>query len=200
MNAPPLSPLYLFADRTPALSALSTAVECPAAEAGKIPAHLSDWDDLRVHLQGAATPTVDIVSARLRPDGRPAAEALAEALLLMEILRDAKQDWTEHHTLFLPLSWFHDAALSPERLGSASACGQTRAVLDRGLDGVDHLLVDAASLPDAAADPEHRRNLALILCLAARMARRLRHRDPLNRTVRLGWRCRLRCRLSVRFR
>lgn len=190
MTKPPISPLRLFADRTPALDVLCAVVgaEAPPPPPGGS-SGAEDWDALLDHCRTATEPAVSEVCRHLEDGARPAVEALATALYLLERLRDTKRDWTRDKTVVLPGSWFTEAAIAPERLGSPTACGQTRAVLDRALDGVDHLL--EAAKPLSAS----RRNLARILCLARCMARRLRRHDPLNRDLHLRPRHRLRCLL-----
>ena len=83
--------------------------------------------------------------------------------------------------------------ITSAHLRSAAARGQIRAVLDRVLDGVDHLLAQAAPLPDVLTVRGTGRHARILLCRAGALARRLRAEDPLATTVRLGAWQRQRC-------
>ena len=154
------------------------------------------WSDLLVYCRYSAAPVGRYLLALTGEDdprAGPAAEALCMALQLLKRVRDAKWDYAERGRVYLPEDWLRDALITPNRLNSAAAQGQVRAVLDRALDGVDRLLMDARPLPRALHSLRYRIDTAVILCLAAQWARHLRRRDPLARRLRLGFWPQARC-------
>jgi len=86
-------------------------------------------------------------------------------------------------------------SLPPGHLTAPAARGQTRAVLDRVLDGVDALLVEARPLPSLVASPRLRLYVSVVLCRAGKLSARFRHRDPLHEKVGLSRWQRHRCLL-----
>jgi hypothetical protein len=60
-----------------------------------------------------------------------------------------------------------------------------RCVIDRLLDQTEALIVTARALPSHVRSPGLRRECAVIVNLAERLARRLRRGDPLARRVKL---------------
>jgi hypothetical protein len=79
-----------------------------------------------------------------------------------------------------------DASISAGHLAAPSARGQTRAVLDRVLDGVDALLGEATTLPSQVQSRRLRLYVSVVLCRARKLAARFRLRDPLQEKVGLS--------------
>ncbi len=154
------------------------------------------WSDLLAYCRYSAAPVGRYLLALTGEDdprAGPAADALCMALQLLKRVRDAKWDYAERGRVYLPEDWLKDALITPNRLNAAAAQGQVRAVLDRALDGVDRLLVDARPLPRAVRSLRYRIDTAVILCLAAQWARHLRRQDPMARRLRLGFWPQARC-------
>lgn len=147
------------------------------------------WSDLMAYCRFAAAPIGRHLLALCREDeavcGRPA-DALCAALRILKQLRDCGDPTIRFNRLCIPRQYLADAMISPAHLRAASAKGQTRAVLDRVLDGVDGLLAEARPLPRLA----HRRGVVahtrIVLCRAARLAALFRTRDPLGQRVGLS--------------
>lgn len=171
-----------------------------AARPKAVRAGVAAWEDLKAQAQSVAEPVARFllgVAEESDSGAYRALVALGTVLVILERIRDCKVDYVESGRLQLPEAWFHEAAISPDRLAGASACGQTRAVLDRALDGVHHLLIEARPLRRKVRSPELKHDLALMRCLARRMARRLRRRDPLNQQICLEGRDRTWCRIRM---
>jgi farnesyl-diphosphate farnesyltransferase len=77
------------------------------------------------------------------------------------------------------------AGITVEALTAPAASPGLRAVLDRLLDGTEALIATARALPRGVRATGLRRESAVIVELAARLARRLREGDPLARRVKL---------------
>ena len=146
------------------------------------------WPDLLVYCQFAAAPIgrymLELSGEDLTSSGR-SADALCAGLRVLKQLRDTEDPTVRFNRLCIPRRFLDDALITPAHLRAPSAKGQTRAVLDRVLDGVDQLLVQAAPLPSLI----HRRGLAMhtaiVLCRARKLAARFRRLDPLRERVGL---------------
>jgi phytoene/squalene synthetase len=147
------------------------------------------WPDLLVYCQFAAAPIgrymLELLDEDVAACRRPA-DALCAALRILKQLRDAEDPTVRYNRLCIPMQFLNDALITPAHFRAPAAKGQTRAVLDRVLDGVDQLLVQAAPLPGLI----HHRGLAvhaaIVLCRARKLVARFRHRDPLRERVGLS--------------
>jgi phytoene/squalene synthetase len=147
----------------------------------------ASWADVLDYCRGVAAPVGRHMLALCHEDAAtcgPPADALCSALRILKELRDGNAGggpW-----LCIPASFMRDASISPAHLAASSARGQTRAVLDRVLDGVDALLAEAERLPSLVADRRLRLYVCVVLCRARKLARRFRLRDPLQEKVGLS--------------
>jgi phytoene/squalene synthetase len=147
------------------------------------------WADLLVYCQFAAAPIgrymLELVDEDLANCRRPA-DALCAALRILKQLRDAENPTVRYNRLCIPMQYLNEALITPAHFRTPTAKGQTRAVLDRVLDGVDQLLVQAAPLPGLI----HHRGLAvhtaIVLCRARKLVTRFRRLDPLQERVGLA--------------
>jgi phytoene/squalene synthetase len=116
------------------------------------------------------------------------ADALCTALRILKQLRDCEDPTVRFNRLCIPQQFLDDAMITPAHLRAPVAKGQTRAVLDRVLDGVEQLLVHAAPLPRLIQDRGFATHATIVLCRARKLVGRFRHRDPLQQRVGLaGW-------------
>lgn len=147
------------------------------------------WSDLMVYCQFAAAPIgramLHLSGEDVARCGRPA-DALCAALRILRQLRDCEDPTIRFNRLCIPRQFLDDAMITPRHLRAPSAKGQTRAVLDRVLDGVERLLDDASPLPRLARHRGLRIHVAIVLCRAHKLVRRFRVRDPLRERVGLA--------------
>jgi hypothetical protein len=136
-----------------------------------------------------------VLGSAAGPAGGRALDALATAIWLLRQLRAIDPAGTPP-PLCIPSRFFADAMITPEHLRLASARGQIRAVLDRVIDGVDHLLIEAAPLPGHLPTAGLARHAVLLLCRSRALAARLRRQDPLAQPVHLAAWQRGRCSLA----
>jgi phytoene/squalene synthetase len=147
------------------------------------------WRDILIYCQFAAAPIGRYMLQLMREDlavcGRPT-DALCAALRILRQLRDCRDPTIHYNRLCIPRQFLDDAMITPDHLRAPAAKGQTRAVLDRVLDGVEQLLGEASSLPRLI----HHRGLvthtSIVLCRARKLVTRFRHRDPLQERVGLA--------------
>jgi squalene synthase HpnC len=116
----------------------------------------------------------------------PFSDALCNALQVINHLQDCRDDYRALDRVYLPLDWMEEDGASVTALGDAKASPALRAVLDRCLDGVAGLLVDARRLPGRMASRRLAYESAAILALAESLEQRLRRQDPLAERVELG--------------
>ena len=170
---------------------------------------IKTWSDLMVYCQFAAAPIgrymLDLRGENMAVCGPPT-DALCAALRILKRLRDCKDPTAQYKRLCIPEQFMRDAFITTLHLQAPSAKGQTRAVIDRMLDGVDGLLTQAAPLPRLIESRGLSLHTAIVLCRARKLAIRFRHQDPLNERVELTnwqrhsckWLCVIKRRLGLR--
>jgi hydroxysqualene synthase len=146
-----------------------------------------DWDDLMDYCRYSASP-VGRQLLDLHHEPRAAwvpSDALCSALQVLNHLQDCGEDFRALHRVYLPQQDLAACGARVEDLGTSAASPALRAVIDRLLDGCDGLIARARALPPAVRSPGFRRECAVIVQLAQRLAHRLRRGDPLASRVKL---------------
>jgi hydroxysqualene synthase len=148
----------------------------------------ADWAELIDYCDRSAAPVgrflLDLHGGHRQ--GYAASDALCNALQVINHLQDCAEDHRVLDRVYLPGDWLTEEGATVTDLQRPSLTPGLRRVLDRCLDGVDALLVQAAALPGGL----HSRRLAMesaaIIAIARRLSARLRREDPLARRVALG--------------
>ncbi|MBO0737833.1 MAG: squalene synthase HpnC [Alphaproteobacteria bacterium] len=146
-----------------------------------------DWDDLMGYCRYSASP-VGRQLLDLHCESRdtwPASDALCSALQVLNHLQDCAQDYRRLDRVYLPLKDLGAAGIGVEALADAAARPELRRVLDGLLDRTSALIDTARTLPLQVAASGLRWECGVIVELAARLLRRLRHGDPVAGRVRL---------------
>jgi phytoene/squalene synthetase len=158
------------------------------------------WQDLLAYCDNAAAPVGRYMLELLHEDpsicGTPA-DDLCASLRILSRLRDPAGQFNR---LCIPTQFMNDAMISIDHLKASSAKGQTRAVIDRVLDGVDRLLRNAEPLPGLIRQRGLRMHTAVVLCRTRTLAVRFREEDPLQEKVTLSRWQRFRCHWTARIR
>ena len=115
-----------------------------------------------------------------------AADALCNALQVLNHLQDCADDFRILDRVYLPEDWMRDAGAELEMLREPRASPALREVLDRCLDATDELLVVAGSLPGRLRSARFAMESAAIVAIARKLSGELRHRDPLAERVELS--------------
>ena len=147
-----------------------------------------DWDDLMEYCRYSAAP-VGRQLLDLHGEGRgawPASDALCAALQVLNHLQDCAADYHALDRVYLPLADLDMAGCGVDALAAPAASPGLRQVLDTMLDRTEALIATARGLPPNVAARGLRWESAVIVGLAARLARRLRSRDPVARRVKLA--------------
>jgi len=146
-----------------------------------------DWDDLMEYCRYSAAP-VGRQLLDLHGESRatwPAADALCAALQVLNHLQDCAADYRALDRVYLPLADLDAAGGGVEALAAPAASPGLRRVLDTLLDRTEMLIATARGLPPGVSARGLRWESAVIVGLAARLARRLRRGDPLASRVAL---------------
>jgi farnesyl-diphosphate farnesyltransferase len=147
-----------------------------------------DWDDLMEYCRYSAAP-VGRQLLDLHGESRaawPASDALCAALQVLNHLQDCAADYRALDRVYLPLTDLGAAGCAVEVLAAPAASPGLRQVLDGMLDRTETLIATAQGLPPQVAARGLRWESAVIVALAARLARRLRRGDPLASRVALA--------------
>jgi farnesyl-diphosphate farnesyltransferase len=147
----------------------------------------TDWDDLMEYCRYSASP-VGRQLLDLHGEDRatwPPSDALCSALQVLNHLQDCAEDYHALDRVYLPRAELSACGSRVEDLDAPVVTTGMRCVLDRLLDGTEALIETARALPPLVKSPGLRRECAVIVNLAERLARRLRDGDPLARRVKL---------------
>ena len=148
----------------------------------------ADWAELMDYCRYSAAP-VGRQLLDLHGETRaawPASDALCAALQVLNHLQDCAADYRALDRVYLPLADLAAAGCAVEVLSAPAASPGLRQVLDTMLDRTETLIATARGLPPEVAARGLRWESAVIVALAARLARRLRRGDPLARRVKLA--------------
>lgn len=119
-------------------------------------------------------------------DGYLASDALCNALQVINHLQDCKDDYRNLDRVYLPLDWLEAENETVSALAAPHASPGLRRVLDRCLDGVEALLVDARKLPGLLRNRRLAYESGAIVSLADSLTAMLRRRDPVAERVELA--------------
>ena len=146
-----------------------------------------DWDDLMEYCRYSAAPVgrqvLDLHGES--HDSWAASDPLCAALQVLNHLQDCVADYHALDRVYLPQRDLAECGSAVADLDRPSASPGLRRVLDRLLDGTDGLIEQARRLPRAVQSPGLRRETAIIVTLAERLARRLHRGDPVAMRVKL---------------
>lgn len=145
------------------------------------------WDELLDYCRLSAMPVGRYVLDLHGED--PATHApsdpLCAALQVLNHLQDGAKDLAALDRCYLPEDRLAAAGAAVSDLEGARETPALRAVFAGLLDEVDRLHEQAASLPRLTRNRRLRLEVAVILGLSRRLARRLRHGDPVASRVKL---------------
>jgi hydroxysqualene synthase len=146
-----------------------------------------DWDDLMGYCRYSATPVGRQV-LDLHGESRDTwscSDPLCDALQVLNHLQDCAEDYRALDRVYLPERDLAACGSGLADLAAPQASPGLRRVIDRLLDGTEGLIERARGLPGSVHNPGLRRETAMIVTLAERLARRLRAGDPLAGRVKL---------------
>jgi phytoene/squalene synthetase len=147
-----------------------------------------DWDDLMDYCIHSAAPVgrflLDLHDCPR--SAYPAADALCNALQVINHLQDCGDDRQTLDRVYLPQDWMGEFGATVEDLDSNALNPGLRRVINRCLDHTEALLAQSRALPRQLPSRRLAMESAAIQRLAERLCRRLRREDPLATRVELG--------------
>lgn len=146
-----------------------------------------DWADLMEYCRYSASP-VGRQLLDLHGESHetwPPADALCNALQVLNHLQDCSEDHRNLDRVYLPRRDLEACGAAIAELQAPQASRGLRCVIDRLLDSTDQLIGQARQLPSLVKSPGLRRECTVIVNLAQRLSRHLRHGDPLAARVKL---------------
>ena len=147
-----------------------------------------DWDDLMEYCRYSAAPVgrqlLDLHGES--HDTWPPSDALCSALQVLNHLQDCAADYRALDRVYLPIADLEAAGCTVDALAAPAASAGLRRAIDPLLDRTEALIAAARDLPPRVAARGLRWESAVIVALAARLARRLRRGDPLAMRVKLS--------------
>ncbi|VUX45842.1 conserved hypothetical protein [Candidatus Defluviicoccus seviourii] len=146
------------------------------------------WEDLIDYCNRSAAP-VGRFLLDLHGGGRngyTAADALCNALQVINQLQDCQEDYRLLNRVYLPCDWLAEAGAAVEDLDRPRTTPALRHVIDRMLDATDSLLAIAQRLPAELKSRRLGMESSAILAIARLLVQRLRAGDPLAGRVALS--------------
>jgi hydroxysqualene synthase len=147
-----------------------------------------DWSDLMGYCRYSASP-VGRQLLDLHGESRtawPASDSLCSALQVLNHLQDCADDYRQLDRVYLPLEDLAAEGTGVEALAAPVSSPGLRRVLHRLLDRTAELVEQACGLPPLVASRGLRWESAVIVALAGRLLRRLRHGDPVATRVAMS--------------
>jgi squalene synthase HpnC len=146
------------------------------------------WDELLDYCRHSAMPVGRyVLDLHEEAEGTyEPSDALCASLQVLNHLQDCQKDFLQLDRSYLPhdlLSRFHGAVADVAQEAETVALSFVFATL---LDQVERLNTTAADLPRRVRDRRLRLETAVIVGLARRLTRRLRHGDPIARRIKLS--------------
>ncbi len=150
-------------------------------------ARYRSWADLLDYCNRSAAPVGRFLldlhgGCRL---GYAPADALCNALQVINHLQDCGDDYRTLNRVYLPLDWLEAEGAREAELDSPRLSPALRRVVDRTLAATEELLAAARPLPGGLASRRLAMEAAAILDIAVALVGRLRRHDPLASRVAL---------------
>ena len=145
------------------------------------------WDDLLHYCQFSANPVGRYLISLHRENESAfiASDALCTSLQILNHMQDCAADLTRLKRCYIPSDMMQQAGTTQEELRLSHISPAMRRVFHVMLDLVDVLNQKASALMSHIQDRRFRMECAAIVCLAQRLALRLRQEDPLAQRVKL---------------
>lgn len=150
-------------------------------------ARYRDWDDLLAYCFLSAAP-VGRHLLDLHGEGeicRRGADALCNALQIVNHLQDFGEDYRRLDRVYLPEDYMREAGVQVEELGGHHITPGIRRVMDRVIAPLEGLLLTCGDLVVQIHDPRIALECQVIRTLALRLTDRLKREDPIATRVTL---------------
>ena len=147
-----------------------------------------DWTQLMDYCRYSANPVgrflLDLHGES--KDAWAASDALCSALQVLNHLQDCRDDFLQLDRVYLPQDWLERAGTSAEDLRQSRSTPALMRVIRETLEATRPLIREAAALPGLVKDAGLRRESAVIVVIAERLADLLAVKDPVAERVQLS--------------
>lgn len=146
------------------------------------------WDDLMDYCQRSAAPVGRYLLDLHGEDKAlyPAADALSNALQVINHLQDVKDDYQEMDRVYVPVDWLAEYGIDVNAIAAPKASPELRAVFNKMLEQTDALLKSSKSLAPAMKSKHLAAETRIIQKIAETLTQRLYRQDPLATPVKLS--------------
>ncbi len=148
----------------------------------------ADWGELMDYCNFSAAPVGRYLIDLHRESGSAyePADALCNALQVLNHLQDCVDDYRLLDRAYLPGDWMREAGANLEMLREPAAPCALREVFNRCLDATDALLLSANQLAGRLRGARFAMESATIVAIAWKLSAELRRRDPVAERVELS--------------
>jgi farnesyl-diphosphate farnesyltransferase len=148
----------------------------------------ADWKDLMAYCRLSAAPVGRYLLDLHGEDHAtwPAADALCDALQVINHLQDCGDDYRRLDRVYVPLDMLAAEGADVGELGGSACSPALRRALDQMIERTGALVHEAGRLPGGVRSRGLRAESAVIIALAGRLLVRLARHDPLAGRVKLG--------------
>lgn len=147
-----------------------------------------DWAQLMDYCRYSANPVgrflLDLHGES--KDAWAASDALCSALQVLNHLQDCRDDFLQLDRVYLPQDWLERDGASAEDLRQTRSTPALLRVIRATLEATRPLIVEARALPGLVKDGGLRRESAVIVVIAERLADLLAMKDPVAERVQLS--------------
>jgi len=146
------------------------------------------WDDLMDYCQRSAAPVGRYLLDLHGEDKAlyPAADALSNALQVINHLQDVADDYREMDRVYVPTNWLSEHGVEVAAIAAPQTSVELRAVFNQMLSGTDALLAMSKSLAPALNSKHLAAETRIIQKIAETLTQRLYRQDPLAMRVKLS--------------
>ncbi len=147
-----------------------------------------DWDELVDYCSHSAAP-VGRFLLDLHGESRDDwtyADALCNALQVINHLQDCKDDYRNLDRVYLSTDWMTEEGTDVAALDAPAAGPAMRRVLDRTIEATEGLMTTARRLPAVVRSRRLAMESGAVVCIADRLLERLRRQDPIATRVELS--------------
>jgi len=146
------------------------------------------WEELMAYCRLSASPVGRYLLDLHGEDHADwvASDALCDALQVINHLQDCKDDYLDMNRVYLAEEWMAAEGCDVGHLDRPAASPALRRVIDRNLDGVEHLLETARTLPQRLRSRHLAMESAAIVVIAETLTDKLRREDPVAGRVKLS--------------
>jgi len=153
-----------------------------------VQARYKTWDDLIDYCNRSAAPVGRYLLDLHGEDIAlyPAADALSNALQVINHLQDVSDDYAEMDRVYVPMDWLDTAGINVSAIAKPSTSTELRGVFNRMLAATEDLLAISKTLAPALQSKHLAAETRVIQKVAETLTKKLYKQDPIATRVKLS--------------